>query len=218
MIHAADANGLVVLTQTRPIYVVFAVPSEHLGKIYPHWSRGETLPVEALDRDGKTLATGRLAAVDNQIDTNTGTIRLKALFDNADDALFPDQFVTARLRMDQLTGATLVPSAAVQRGAPGTFVYVVNADRTVSLRKLTLGPSSGDLVSVPDGIRAGEKVVIDGIDKLRDGATVLLIAENAGPAAAGAAGPATPQRPHRRPGGRSGAPPATGGTTPGSTS
>jgi len=199
MVHASDANGIVVLTQTHPIYVVFAVPSEYVPQINRHFSRGDARPVEALDRDGKVVASGKLAAVDNQIDTTTGTIKLKALFDNSDDSLFPDQFVTARLRLDTLSGATLVPSAAVQRGAPGTFVYVVNADNTVSLRKMSPGPSSGDLVSVKDGVRPGEKVVIDGLDKLRDGAQVALIADSA----RGAASPATPapppgQRPHRR--------------------
>jgi multidrug efflux system membrane fusion protein len=199
MVHAADTNGLVVLTQTHPIYVVFAVPSEHLAQIYPHWSRGDVLPVEALDRDGKASAQGKLAAVDNQIDTSTGTIKLKAQFDNTDDALFPDQFVTARLKMDTVSGATLVPSASVQRGAPGTFVYVVNADNTVSLRKLSLGPASGDLVSVQDGVKPGEKVVIDGLDKLRDGAQVALIADNTrGAAAPGTPTPTPAQRPHRR--------------------
>jgi len=199
MVHASDANGIVVLTQTHPIYVVFAVPSEYVPQINRHFSRGDALPVEALDRDGKVVASGKLAAVDNQIDTTTGTIKLKALFDNSDDSLFPEQFVTARLRLDTLSGATLVPSAAVQRGAPGTFVYVVNADNTVSLRKMSPGPSSGDLVSVKDGVRPGEKVVIDGLDKLRDGAQVALIADSA----RGAASPATSapppgQRPHRR--------------------
>ncbi len=199
MVHASDANGLVVLTQTHPIYVVFAVPSEHLPQIYRHWSHGDVLPVEALGRDGKAVASGKLAAVDNQIDTTTGTIKLKALFDNSDEGLFPDQFVTARLHMDTVSGATLVPSAAVQRGAPGTFVYVVNADNTVSLRRMSLGPASGELVSVKDGVRPGEKVVIDGLDRLHDGAQIAVIADNA----RGAASPATPaqpagQRPRRR--------------------
>jgi len=207
MVHASDANGIVVLTQTHPIYVVFAVPSEYLPRIYRHFSRGDALRVEALDRDGKVVASGKLAAVDNQIDTTTGTIKLKGLFDNHDDALFPAQFVTARLRMDKLSGATLVPGAAVQRGALGTFVYVVNADDTVSLRKMSPGPPSGDLVSVKDGVRPGEKVVIDGLDKLRDGARVALIADNA----RGAASPGTPaqpsgQRPRQRPGATSAAP------------
>ena len=199
MVHASDTNGLVVLTQTHPIYVVFAVPSAHLAQIYPHWSRGDALTVQALDRDGKVLASGKLAAVDNQIDTSTGTIRIKAQFDNSNDALFPDQFVTARLKMDTLSGATLVPGASVQRGAPGTFVYVVNADNTVSLRKLSLGPASGELVSVQEGVQPGEKVVIDGLDKLRDGARVALIADNIRGATAPRAPPPPPaQHPHRR--------------------
>src|SRR5438445_410574 len=126
------------LSQTHPIYVVFAVPSEHLGEIYPHWRNGEALTVEALDRNDKPLAVGQLAAMDNQIDPSTGTIKLKAQFANTDDALFPSQFVNARLKIATLSGVTLVPSAAVQRGAPGTFVYVVNNDATVTLRKTRL--------------------------------------------------------------------------------
>ncbi|MBS0366421.1 MAG: efflux RND transporter periplasmic adaptor subunit [Proteobacteria bacterium] len=177
MIHAGDASGLVVLTQTRPIYVLFAVPSQHLSAIYPQWSHGQALPVQALDRDGKVIASGHLAAVDNQIDTTTGTIRLKAQFANEDDALFPSQFVTARLRIGTVTDATLVPSVAIQRGAPGTYLYVVNADNSVSLRISKPGPSNtaGDLTSIEDGVKPGERVVIDGLDKLRDGTTVSVI-------------------------------------------
>jgi multidrug efflux system membrane fusion protein len=124
-----------------------------------------------------------LAAVDNQIDVTTGTVKLKGQFDNTDDALFPAQFVNARLKIATLTGATLVPSAAVQRGAPGTFVYVVDANNTVNLRKVTLGPASGDLVSIAAGVQPGEQVVIDGVDKLRDGAKV-----STGPPGGGKAG------------------------------
>jgi membrane fusion protein, multidrug efflux system len=172
MIHTTDTNGLVVLTQTHPITVVFAVPSDQLAQILPPWRKGEALTVDVLDRNGKSLARGQLAAVDNQIDVTTGTVKLKGQFDNADDVLFPSQFVTARLKVATLTGVTLVPSAAVQRGAPGTFVYVVNANNTVSLRKVTLGPASGELVSLETGVQPGEQVVIDGVDKLRDGARV----------------------------------------------
>ena len=172
MIHATDTNGLVLLTQTHPITVVFAVPSDQLTQILPHWRKGEELTVAALDRDGKPLAQGKLAAIDNQIDVTTGTVKLKGQFDNTDDALFPAQFVNARLKVATLEGATLVPSAAVQRGAPGTFVYVVSANNTVNLRKVTLGPASGDLVSIAAGVQPGEQVVIDGVDKLRDGAKV----------------------------------------------
>jgi membrane fusion protein, multidrug efflux system len=182
MIHASDTNGLVLLTQTHPITVVFAVPSDQLSQILPVWRKGTALSVDALDRDGKPLAHGQLAAVDNQIDVTTGTVKLKAQFDNTDDALFPAQFVNARLKVATLNDVTLVPSAAVQRGAPGTFVYVVGANNIVSLRKVTLGPASGDLISVSSGVTTGEQVVIDGVDKLRDGAHVTTTV----PAPAGA--------------------------------
>ncbi|MBV9344922.1 MAG: MdtA/MuxA family multidrug efflux RND transporter periplasmic adaptor subunit [Gammaproteobacteria bacterium] len=175
MVHASDTNGLVVLTQTQPIYVLFAVPSEHLNRIYPHWNRGDVLPVDALDRDNKPLAHGHLAAIDNEIDPATGTIKLKAIFDNEDNALFPAQFVTARLRTDTLTGVTLIPNAAVQRGAPGTFVYVVGAGNAVALRPVTVGPVSGEQIAISAGVKAGERVVIDGLDKLHDGAKVAVI-------------------------------------------
>jgi multidrug efflux system membrane fusion protein len=187
MIHASDTNGLVLLTQTHPITVVFAVPSDQLAQILPHWRKGEELTVDALDRDGNALAHGKLAAVDNQIDVTTGTVKLKGQFDNTDDALFPAQFVNARLKVATLSGVTLVPSAAVQRGAPGTFVYVVAENNTVSLRKVTLGPASGDLVSISAGVQPGERVVIDGVDRLRDGAKVSTAPAGGGkPRAVGA--------------------------------
>ncbi len=194
MIHAADATGLVVLTQTHPIFVIFAVPSAQLADIYPLWRKGETLTVEALDRNDKLLSAGKLAAVDNQIDTTTGTIKLKAEFANTDDVLFPSEFVNARLKVQTLPGATLIPSAAVQQGAPGTFVYVVNTDGSVTLRKVALGPANGDLVSIQNGVKVGEKVVIDGLDKLRDGATVAVITDTPG-AGGGATPAATPDAP-----------------------
>jgi multidrug efflux system membrane fusion protein len=185
MVHASDTNGLVLLTQTHPITVVFAVPADQLAQILPHWRKGEELPVDALDRDGKPQAHGQLAAIDNQIDITTGTVKLKAQFANIDDVLFPSQFVNARLKVETLTGMTLVPSASIQRGAPGTFVYVVNASNTVSLRNVTLGPASGELISIESGLKPGERVVIDGVDKLRDGTKVsaTLGAQNGAPRA-----------------------------------
>jgi multidrug efflux system membrane fusion protein len=184
MIHSTDTNGLVLLTQTHPITVVFAVPSDQLTQILPHWRNGDELPVDALDRNGKAMAHGQLFAIDNQIDVTTGTVKLKGQFANIDDVLFPSQFVNARLRVETLRGVTLIPGAAVQRGAPGTFVYVVNANNSVSLRKVTLGPASGDLITVAGGVKPGERVVIDGVDKLRDGVKVTLSqpAQNAGSA------------------------------------
>ncbi|MES1981701.1 MAG: MdtA/MuxA family multidrug efflux RND transporter periplasmic adaptor subunit [Pseudomonadota bacterium] len=174
MVHAGDATGLVVLTQTQPIMVVFALPAEGIGAVTAHQRAGETLPVEAWDRDGKTrLASGKLLAIDNQIDTTTGTVRIKAEFTNADNALFPNQFVNTRLRVETLSDATLVPVAAIQRGSQGTFVYVVNsADNTVSLRPVTLGTATADTVSIATGLEPGEQVVVDGADKLRPGAKV----------------------------------------------
>jgi membrane fusion protein, multidrug efflux system len=174
IIHSTDTNGLVLLTQTHPITVVFAVPSDQLTQILPHWRNGEELPVGALDRNGKAMAHGQLSAIDNQIDVTTGTVKLKGQFANVDDVLFPSQFVNARLRVETLKGVTLIPSAAVQRGAPGTFVYVVNANNSVSLRKVTLGPASGELIAIYSGVKPGDQVVIDGVDKLRDGAKVTL--------------------------------------------
>lgn len=189
MIHASDTSGLVLLTQTHPITVVFAVPSAQLARILIHWRNGETLPVDALDRDGKALAHGQVSAIDNQIDVTTGTVKVKSEFANTDDVLFPAQFVNARLKIETLSGMTLAPSAAVQRGAPGSYVYVVNSNNTVALRKVTLGPASGEVVAIATGLKAGERVVIDGLDKLRDGARVSVIG-----ASAGAAPQATPRR------------------------
>ena len=176
MVHSTDTTGLVVLTQTHPITVVFAVPAEQLPKVRDHWRRGDELPVDALDRNGKALAHGQLAAIDNQVDVTTGTVKLKAEFANVDDALFPSEFVNALLKIETLSGQTLIPSAAVQRGAPGAYVYVVNSNNTVSLRNVTTGPPAAELVSVTKGVTPGERVVIDGLDKLRDGAKISLAA------------------------------------------
>jgi multidrug efflux system membrane fusion protein len=192
MIHATDTTGLVLLTQTHPITVVFAVPSDQLTQILPHWRKGEELTVDALD-------------------VTTGTVKLKGQFDNTDDALFPAQFVNARLKVATLNGVTLVPSAAVQRGAPGTFVYVVDANNTVSLRKVTLGPASGELVSISAGVKPGEQVVIDGVDKLRDGVKVSTAAADGGKPGAAAGDNAS--APAAGKGGRRKKPPADGQAT-----
>jgi multidrug efflux system membrane fusion protein len=134
------------------------------------------LPIEAYERSGNTrLAQGRLVAVDNQIDTTTGTIRLKAQFDNEDHALFPNQFVNVRMTVDTLRAVTIIPGSAIQRGTPGTFAYVVKEDGTVSVRPLKLGPAEGEQVAVLEGLEPGERVVIDGTDKLREGAKVELV-------------------------------------------
>lgn len=173
MVHASDANGVVVLTQTRPIFVVFAIPADQAPDIARRWQAGELLRVEAYDRDGKKLlATGRLDSADNVVDLATSTVKLKAIFDNKDGALFPNQFVNARIRVTTLDNQTLIPAAAVQRGTPGTFVYVVGDDSTVSIRTIKIGATSGDTVAVASNLKVGERVVVDGTDKLRDGAKV----------------------------------------------
>ena len=173
MIHGSDTAGLVVITQTQPTFVIFAIPADSVSSILERLNNKESLSVEAFDRDGKTrLASGRLLTVDNQIDATTGTVKLKAEFANTDNRLFPNQFVNARLRVETRHDSVLVPVAAVQRGTPGTFVYVVNADKSVSIRPVTLGTSTADAVAIEKGLVAGEQVVTDGADKLREGAKV----------------------------------------------
>jgi membrane fusion protein, multidrug efflux system len=183
----AEPNGLVVVTQLKPITVLFTLPEDDIPPLMKQLNAGVTLPVTAWDRTNTTqLATGALQSIDSQIDTTTGTIRLKAIFPNADESLFPQQFVNVVLLLDTLKGATLIPQAGVQRGAPGTYVYVVNAaDQTVSVRKVTLGPGDAVNISVTQGLAAGESVVVDGADKLKDGAKVMLHQSGGGTAGAG---------------------------------
>lgn len=195
IVHATDPNGLLTIAQSQPAAVVFAVPDAQLPRIRQQLQAGVPLVVEAWDRGQKQrLPLGRVASTDNAIDTTTGTIKLKALFPNADNSLFPNQFVNVRLQLDTLAGALAVPTAAVQRGAPGTFVYVVAADGGVALRRITAGAVDGDWQAVQGELKPGDRVVTDGADRLRDGARVEVIT----PAAAGAASaPGAAQRPHR---------------------
>ncbi|WP_319244248.1 MdtA/MuxA family multidrug efflux RND transporter periplasmic adaptor subunit [uncultured Propionivibrio sp.] len=177
MVKASDTTGIVVITQTQPILLVFSIPADSLGPVLQRVNAGETLQVEAWDRENKTrLAIGKLASVDNQIDTTTGTVKLKAEFANDDQALFPNQFVNASLRVDTRRGATLVPVAAVQRGTPGTFVYVIDpAEKKVAVRPVTLGAGNANVVAIEKGIAPGEQVVVDGADKLRQDAKVEIM-------------------------------------------
>jgi multidrug efflux system membrane fusion protein len=171
IVRASDANGLVVITQLQPIAAVFTIPQDSLPEVLKRLRAGVPLPVEAYDREQKVkLATGKLLTVDNQIDPTTGTIKLKAQFPNEDGNLFPNQFVNVRLQLETLRGATLVPATAVQRGAQGTFVYVLKDDRTVALRPVKTGASEGGSVAIESGVAPGETVVVDGSDRLRDGA------------------------------------------------
>jgi len=173
-VTANDATGIVVITQLQPISVIFTVAEDNLPQIVKRLRAGATMPVTAFDRSGATkLATGTLKTLDNQIDTTTGTLKLRAEFANEDDSLFPNQFVNVQLLIDTLHDATVVPTSAIQRGAPGTFVYLVNAD-TVTVRPVTLGPASGERVAIQEGLAPGDRVVVDGADKLRNGARVVL--------------------------------------------
>src|SRR5215469_299996 len=197
-VQVSDPNGIAVITQLKPISVIFTLPEDTLPQVLRRLNAGAQLPVIAWDRSGKTkLATGTLTTLDNQIDTSTGTYRLRAQFDNSDEILFPNQFVNAQLLVDTLHGAILVPNAAIQRGAPGTFVYPIGADNTVTVRPVKLGPGDANRVAIEEGLAAGERVVVDGADKLRDGAKVALPGElgNAADAAAPAAAkaPAAPR-------------------------
>ncbi len=174
-----DTGGIVVINQLQPISVLFYIPEDNVSALMKKVNQGVTIRVEAYDRGNTVkLADGKLATVDNQIDTTTGTVKLRALFDNADSALFPNQFVNISLLEDLLQGELIMPNAAVRRGAPNgvvsTFVYLVNADRTVSVRPVTLGVVDGERVAVTAGVAAGDIVVTEGGDRLRDGAKVQL--------------------------------------------
>ncbi|HLN24066.1 MAG TPA: MdtA/MuxA family multidrug efflux RND transporter periplasmic adaptor subunit [Patescibacteria group bacterium] len=197
-VQTSDANGLVVITQLHPITVIFTLPEDNLPVILKRLHGGATLSVAAYDRSqGMLLATGTLKTLDNEIDTTTGTVKLRAEFDNEDESLFPNQFVNAQLLVDTLHDATIIPTAAIQRGAPGTFVYQVAADNTVTVRPVKLGPTSGEKVAILSGLDVGDMVVVDGADKLREGSQVTLPTAPAkdasrDPAAAPAAADAKP--------------------------
>ncbi len=177
MVQITDPNGIVVITQLQPVTVVFSLPQDNLTMLLKRWKAGATnLPVQAYDQEGKVLlASGKLLAIDNQIDTTTGTVKLKAIFDNKDNKLFPNQFVNVRLKVDTLHDATVMSSAAVQRGSIGTFAYAVKADKSVTVKMLKLGPAESDNVVVMEGLTPGESVVTVGGDKLREGTKVEIM-------------------------------------------
>jgi len=174
----------VLITQLQPAAVLFPIPEDSLPSVLAKLKVGETLPVEAYDREQKQkLATGTLLTVDNQIDPSTGTVRLKALFPNTHNELFPNQFVNARLLLETKRQAILIPSSAIQRGPQGTFVYLVRADRTVAVRPVTLGVVQGEETSIASGLKEGELVVADGAERLREGSRVDLKDPNKEPEA-----------------------------------
>lgn len=183
MVRANDANGLLVITQLMPITVVFTIPEDNLPVVMARMKSGQQLPVEAFDREQKKkLATGTLLTVDNQIDSNTGTVRLKAVFPNEDGQLFPNQFVNARLLLEVKHGVTIVPAAAVQRGSKGTFVYLVKEDQTVAVRAVGVGAAQGDDLSIDTGLAPDDIVVVDGTEKLREGSKVEVRNQKGAPA------------------------------------
>jgi multidrug efflux system membrane fusion protein len=176
LVRSGDANGIVVITQMQPISVLFTVPEIELPAVLDALRSNNTPTVEAWDRAETTLlATGTLETVDNQIDTTTGTIKLRALFKNADEKLFPNQFVNVNLKLATLREATVVPSAAIQRASFGTFVYVIKPDGKATIRKVTLGVSEGDRVAVTEGVKPGERIVLEGVDALQEGVQVEIV-------------------------------------------
>ena len=210
IVHASDTNGIVVITQIDPMTVIYSIPEDNLPKVMPRLQSGDKLPVDAWDRAQTTvLAHGMLMTVDNTIDNTTGTVKLKAQFPNQNAALFPNQFVNVRMRVDTLHDQVIVPGAAIQRGTQGTFVYVVGDNNKVALRLVKLGVTEGDRVSVAQGLQPGERVVIDGADKLRDGSPVEVIQPGAAAASAPAAGQADQGGRHRRGQGGASAPAAS---------
>ena len=184
-VQTSDPNGIVVVTQLQPISVIFTLPEDNLPAVMKQVHAGASLPVTAYDRTGTAvLGKGRLETVDNQIDTTTGTVKLRATFDNEQEILFPNQFVNVQLLVNTMKGVGIVPTAAIQHGAPGAFVYVVKPDQTAAVKQVKLGPSDGQHIAVLDGLQPGEQVVVDGSDRLREGAKVTLAAaSNPGDAA-----------------------------------
>lgn len=175
IVHASDTNGLVVITQLQPVSVVFTMPEDSIPKVMQRLQAGDRLEVDAYDRaQRQKLASGYLLTLDNQIDPATGTVKLKAQFANEAYSLFPNQFVNARLRVEVRRGVIIVPSPAIQRGNQGTFVYVVKQDHTVVIRPVTTGVTQGDNTEIINGLAPGELVVVDGADKLREGAKVTI--------------------------------------------
>ena len=174
MVHATDANPLLVITQLQPIAVIFTLPEDSLPTVAQHMHAG-TLKVEAYNRDDQTkLATGKLLTIDNQIDQSTGTGKLKAIFDNHERDLWPNQFVNVRLLLEVRKNATVMPAAALQRGPQGTFAYIVKSNNTVEIRPVTPTLTQGNVTAIAQGVSSGEVVVTDGQDKLQNGSKVVF--------------------------------------------
>jgi membrane fusion protein, multidrug efflux system len=174
IVHATDTSGLVIITQLQPISIIFTLPQDQLPQVFEKIHKGTQLAVEAYDRDNRQkIASGKLLTIDNQIDTTTGTYKLKAVFDNEDNILFPNQFVNTHLLVDTKRNLSLVPLAAIQRGPQGTYVYLVGAGNTVKIQPVSVAQTTGGTVGISDGLQAGQTVVTDGQDKLQDGTKVI---------------------------------------------
>lgn len=184
MVHAADSNGLLVITQLQPISVIFSLPQDNLQAVSQHMSKGR-LAVDAYSRDDRTkIATGSLITIDNQIDTTTGTAKLKAVFDNRDRSLWPNEFVNVHLLLEVRKNNIVVPSAAIQRGPQGTYVFTVKPDKTAEMRNVTASISQGNFTAISQGLQSGETVVTDGQDKLQPGTKIEIrggAGQNGGP-------------------------------------
>ncbi|KAB2649178.1 MAG: MdtA/MuxA family multidrug efflux RND transporter periplasmic adaptor subunit [Verrucomicrobiota bacterium] len=170
-----DAGGIVVLTQVKPITVVFTLPEDYVPSVAARIRTGDSIEVEAYDRtQTRKLATGVLENIDNQVDTTTGTFKLRAIFTNEDEALFPNQFVNIRMLLNTESGGIVVPTSSIERSQTGSYVYVIGEDNTASVRAVTLGSSEGERVAILTGLKIGDRVVSDGADKLREGAQVII--------------------------------------------
>jgi multidrug efflux system membrane fusion protein len=182
IVHAADANGLLVITQLQPIAVIFSLPQDELPAVAPKLQQKQQLVVDAYDRDDTSkIESGKLLTIDNQIDTTTGTFRLKAVFDNEKNVLFPNQFVNMHLLADVKKNLVIVPAAAIQRGPQGTYVYVVQNGNTAKIQPVTIAQSSSDSVGLSAGLQQSDVVVVDGQDKLQDGSKVSTTTAPAAP-------------------------------------
>jgi multidrug efflux system membrane fusion protein len=174
-VTTADANGIVIITQVQPINVIFPLPETRLPEVITPFYAGTALKVEAWNRENsKVLATGKLGSIDNQVDTTTGTFRLKAVFDNADHSLFPNQFVNARIQTGVLAQAVIAPSAAVQIGSQGSYVWVLGEDNKVKMQIVKTGPRDGEKIVITEGVAGGVRLITDGVDRLTDGMVVTL--------------------------------------------
>ena len=218
----ANTSTIAIVTQMQPMSVLFTVPEDSVSTILDHLHRGEKLTVDAFDRSlTNQIASGTLSNSDNQIDTTTGTLKLRAMFDNSKLELFPNQFVNAHLILETLHDQIVVPGAALQNGSQGSYVYLVNADNTVSMRPVVAGPSAGDLVAITKGLTSGQTVVVDGADQLRDGAKIMLpqapgTGSSGSSGSNGSGGNGGQHHRQRQNGGDGGARPPPGGGSPSS--